>query len=428
MLGIDGATVSSVTFTGDGIVVGLRRRFRRLTCPWCGWSTRAGYDRSTRRWRHIDAGSSKIWLEAEIRRLACRPCSRVVTEQVPWARHDARHSRDLQDVIAWLAQRCDKETVRRLLRVSWAAVRNAVTMVVTEQLDDARLDELYRIGVDEISYRKGHRYLTVVADHDRNDAVVWVGEGRDGASGRDAGTLGRFYEQLGEQRCAQLEAVSLDLGGAYAKATRRHAPSAAQCADPFHVIALANKAIDETRRWAWNLHRKLGTDNKARWVKRTRWALLKDPDAWKTSQRDVIAQLKRDRSVLYRAWLLKETLRDLYRLDDPADAPTLLDQWLTWACRSRIPAFVKLSRTIRTERHRILAAVELRPVELQTRRPQLQNPTHQPPRLRPPHPRRPHRHDLPLLRRNHRRTTHRNPRRTTFRREVGQCSRSESRS
>ena len=112
MLGIDGATVSSVTFTGDGIVVGLRRRFRRLTCPWCGWSTRAGYDRSTRRWHHIDAGSSKIWLEAEIRRLECRRCSRVVTEQVPWARHDARHSRDLQDVIAWLAQRCDEPALR----------------------------------------------------------------------------------------------------------------------------------------------------------------------------------------------------------------------------------------------------------------------------------------------------------------------------
>jgi transposase len=99
---------------------------------------------------------------------------------------------DLQDVIAWLASRCDKDTVRRLLRVSWAAVRNAVSSVVDEQLDDTRLDGLYRIGVDEISYRKGHRYLTIVADHDRNDAVVWADEGRDGKSGKDAATLGRF--------------------------------------------------------------------------------------------------------------------------------------------------------------------------------------------------------------------------------------------
>ena len=225
MLAIKGATVASVTFAPEGIVVGLRRRKRRLTCPVCGWSTAASYDRSVRRWRHVDAGSTKVWLEAEIRRLVCRgSCDKVVTEQVEWARHGARHSRDLQDVIGWLAKRCDKDTVRRLLRVSWAAVRNAVTSVVLEQLDDSRLDNLFRIGVDEISYRKGHRYLTVVADHDRAGAVVWVGEGRDGASGKDAATLGRFYEQLGPTRCEQLEAVSLDLGGAYAKATRQHAP------------------------------------------------------------------------------------------------------------------------------------------------------------------------------------------------------------
>ncbi len=130
-------------------MVGLRRRFRRLTCPLCGWSTRATYDRSTRRWRHVDAGSAKVWLQAEIRRLNCRLCGGVVTETVPWARHGARHSRDLQDVIVWLVQRCDKDTVRRLLRVSWAAVAAAVTTVVAEQLDDARLDNLCRIGVDE---------------------------------------------------------------------------------------------------------------------------------------------------------------------------------------------------------------------------------------------------------------------------------------
>jgi hypothetical protein len=86
---------------------------------------------------------------------------------------------------------------------------------------------------------------------------------------------------------------------------------------------LANKAIDATRRWAWNLHRTLESD-RAKWVKATRWALVKDPGNWMDSQRAVMARLKRDRSVLYRAWLLKEALRDLYRLDDPADAPALL--------------------------------------------------------------------------------------------------------
>ena len=245
MLAVPGAWVASVTFTPEGVVVGLRRRFRRLSCPHCGWSTRAREDASTRRWRHLDLGASKLWLEAEIRRLACAPCGKVVTEAVPWARHDAWFTRDFEDVVAWLAQRVDKTTVATLLRCSWEAVRRIVTRVVAEAIDDTRLDAVYRIGVDEIAYRAGHRYLTVVADHDRDGAIIWAGEGKSSA------TLAAFYDELGDERTARLKAVSLDMGKAYAKATREKAPQARQCIDPFHVIQLCNKALDKARRWAW---------------------------------------------------------------------------------------------------------------------------------------------------------------------------------
>jgi transposase len=218
MLAIPGATVASVTFAPEGVVVGLRRRFRRLTCP-CGHRSRAAYDSSIRRWRHLDLGACRLLLEAEIRRLSCRRCGRVRTEQVPWARDGARHTKDLEDVVAFLVQRVDKTTVARLLRVSWEAVANIVTRVVAGQIDDARLDELYRIGVDEISYRKGHRYLTVVADHDKEGAVVWAAEGKK------AETLKAFYDELGDDRKARLQAVSLDMGSAYERATLRRSPT-----------------------------------------------------------------------------------------------------------------------------------------------------------------------------------------------------------
>ena len=351
MLGIVGATVASVTFTPAGIVVGLRRRRTKLVCP-CGWMTRATYDRSTRRWRHLDLAGSKLWLEAEIRRIDCRACGRVRTEVVPWARPGARHTRDLQDLVAFMAQQMDKTTITRLLRISWEAVARIVVDVVAEQLDPARLDGLFRIGVDEVSYRKGHRYLTVVADHDRDGAVVWAHEGKSAA------TLEVFYDTLGEERCAQLEAVSLDMGGAYKKATDARVPHARQCVDPFHLVALANEAVDKTRRWSWNVHRDFGVPS-SRWVKRTRWTLLKDPDRLLDSQLDVLHELRRNRSVLYRCWQLKEGIRDLYRLARPADAAEHLDWWLAWACRSRIPAFVAFSRTVRANRDRIIAAVEL---------------------------------------------------------------------
>jgi transposase len=161
MLAIPGADVAGVVFTPSGIVVGLRRRGRRLHCP-CGWSTRAVYDRTTRRWRHLDLGAARLFLEAELRRLACRTCGRVRTETVPWARPGARFTRDFEDVVADLAQRTDKTTSTRLLRCSWEAVAAIVARVVAEHLDDARLEGLDRIGIDEVSYRKGHRYLTVV--------------------------------------------------------------------------------------------------------------------------------------------------------------------------------------------------------------------------------------------------------------------------
>ena len=226
MLGITGASVTTVEFTPAGVVVGLRLRRRKLTCP-CGWETRATYDRSRRRWRHLDLGACRLFLEAEIRRLDCRACGRVRTEQVPWARPGARLTRDLEDLVSFLAQRCDKTTVARLLRISWASVHRAVVRVVAEALDPARLQGLFRIGVDEVSWRKGHRYLTVVADHDREGAVVWAAEGKDHS------VLEAFYDELGPGGCAALQAVSLDMGGAYEKATTNKARHVRQCVDPF---------------------------------------------------------------------------------------------------------------------------------------------------------------------------------------------------
>ncbi len=120
-----------------------------------------------------------MWLQAEVRRLDCRRCARVRTEEVPWARPRARHSRDFEDVVAWLAQHTDKSTISTLLRSSWETVDGIITRVVGEQINSTRLAGLVRIGVGEVSYRKGHQYLTVVADHDQGGRVVWAAEGRN---------------------------------------------------------------------------------------------------------------------------------------------------------------------------------------------------------------------------------------------------------
>ncbi|HVM67964.1 MAG TPA: ISL3 family transposase [Acidimicrobiales bacterium] len=360
MLGIEGAQVANVT-VADAVVVELRRRRHKLRCR-CGYATWAHYDHRVSRWRHLDLAGRELWLSARVARLWCRRCRKVVYETVPWARPGAYHTRDFQDMAAWLSQRTDRTTVCRLMRCSWEALRRIVEAAVAEHLDGARLTRAYRIGVDEVSYRGDDGFLTVVADHDHGGAVVWAGEGRSSA------TLERFYDELGPGGCTRLQAVSLDMGRAYKKATDAKAPRAAQCVDPFHVVKLANAAVDEERRRAWNAARRAEGSRRPRGrttpgsgaqrVKRTRWALLKDPAALSDEQWGVLDELRRKRSVLYRAWQLREGLRDVLRAG-PHDVGPYLEWWLAWACRSRIPAFVRLSRTLRANRERIVATVEL---------------------------------------------------------------------
>jgi transposase len=163
----------------------------------------------------------------------------VRTEDVPWARPGARHTKDFTAVVAWLAQRVDKTTITKLLRVSWEAVAKIVIDVVGDVLEDSRFEGLRRVGVDEVSYRKGHRYLTVVADHDRQGRVVWA------QPGKSAATLTAFFDELGPKRVAKLEAISLDMSHAFEKAVNEKAPHVRQCVDPFHLIWLANEAINQ---------------------------------------------------------------------------------------------------------------------------------------------------------------------------------------
>jgi transposase len=348
MLALPGAWVESVSFAPEGIVVGLRRRGRRHRCP-CGTLSRARYDTSRRRWRHLDLGACRLWLEAEITRVECRGCGRVRTEELPWARPGARHSRDFEDVVAWLAQRADLTTVATLLRCSWTAVRNIIGRVVADHIDESRLEGLYRIGVDEIAYRRGHQYLTVVADHD-SGRVVWIAKGK-----RRAAFEG-FYQALGPERTARLEAVSMDLGAIYRNVTRDRAPDATICFDPFHVVRMANRALDAVYKSTGRQHRSGVGDRDWR---ATRYALRAGAERLTHTQRELVKEFRRSRHRLWRAWDLKERLRDLYRIIDPAHAASYLKRWITSALLSRIPSFRILARQIRDNFKGIVAAVEL---------------------------------------------------------------------
>jgi transposase len=353
LLGLQQAVVEDVQIgSEDEIVVVVRPVWReRDRCGVCRRRS-PGFDlgEGRRRWRALDLGATFAFVEADAPRVTCRRHG-VVVCAVPWARHRSRFTRAFEDQAAWLAINTSKSAVAELMRVAWRTVGGICERVAAEvQRQSDLLDGLTRIGIDEISHRKGQRYLTVVVDH-LTGRLVWA------AAGRDRKTVEAFFDQLGETRCKQIELVSCDMAGWIAGPVADRVPDAVRCVDPFHVVMLATDALDEIRREVWNQARRAGELTAAKDLKGARFALWKNPENLTDRQQAKLSSIQKTNARLYRAYLLKEQLRQIYRL--PAEeAVKLLDEWITWARRCRLAPFVKLARTITVQRAGIVAAIE----------------------------------------------------------------------
>jgi transposase len=347
LLGVQDTVVESTVWDAsneDGrwdLVLRVRAKVgRRGQCSRCQRRC-AGYDRrgQRRRWRSLDWGTVMVYLESDSYRVSC-PEHGVVVAHVPWARPAVRHTYAFEDTVAWWTARAATSVVAEFLRTTWRAVQAIVERVVTEQAGRTDLlAGLRRIGIDEIAYRKGQRYLTCVVDHDTG-RLVWA------AQGRNSETLGKFFDALGEQRAKQLTHVSADGAEWIHTPVRERAPQAVLCLDPFHVVAWATKAVDTVRRSAWNALRRDGNTDEASEIKGTRWAVLKNPGDLTGEQRTTISVIAKTNNRLYRAYLLKEQLRAVFAIRGKPGR-ILLAGWLAWATRCRISEFVKLAKTIR---------------------------------------------------------------------------------
>jgi transposase len=303
-----------------------------------------------RRWRALDLGTTLTFVEADAPRVSCRRHG-VVVCAVPWARHRSRFTRAFEDQAAWLAVNCSKTAVAQLMRIAWRSVGQICERVAAEaQRERDPLDGLRRIGIDEISHRRGQQYLTVVIDHDTG-RLVWA------APGRDRATVERFLDDLGPERRARIELVSTDMAPWLGGPLTERLPGAARCVDPFHVVALATDALDQIRREVWSQARQAGQPQLARELKGTRFALCKNPEHLTGRQRAKLSTVQHTNRRLYRAYLLKEQLRQVYRVPIQ-HAGALLDAWLAWAQRSRLKPFTKLAATITEHRPGIQAAID----------------------------------------------------------------------
>jgi len=391
LLDLPGVWVRSVCFEPSRVVVTVALRRARLRCPRCSYSTRHRESRQHHDsvWRHLDLGVWRLEVHARLRRLRC-PEHGALVEGVPFARHGARFTRDFESLVAWLASKTDKSATRRLVRIDWQTVGRIVERVGDELLDGDRLSDLFEISIDEVAWRKGHRYLTLVGDH-RRRCVVWGAEGKgqvaadrffaeldpdepdqDGETGPPAEppqlqaeqrveeVAGKHDEPTVGERAGKLTAISMDMGEGYAKSVREHAPQAVICIDNYHVVQLATKALDEVRREHWNELRQAGDRDAAKQFKDARWSLLKNPADLTDRQAQTLAALHAAGGKVPRAWALKETVRAIFAPGLTVSAVAeLIDRLGSRLSRSRLKPFVRLGRTIRKHRDGILAARRL---------------------------------------------------------------------
>jgi transposase len=351
LLGIERAVVEDVRVELETVVVSVRAKSReKHRCGVCGRRCpREDGGEGRRRWRALDLGTTLVFVEADAPRVYCRQ-HHVVVAAVPWARHDSRFTVAFEDQCAWLAVNTSKKAVAELMRVTWRTVGSICERVAAEAIASRDLlAGLKRIGIDDFSHRKGHRYLTVVVDHD-SGRLLWA------APGRDRKTVEKFLDLLGKERCEQLELVSCDMAESIALAVGERCPNAVRCVDPFHVIKLATDALDEIRREVWNQARRAGHKQTANQLKGARFALWKNPGRLTQRQQQKLAQIQQTNKPLYRAYLISQQLREIYRVTYQ-QAVELLDAWLAWARRCRLAPFVKLAKTITNQRPGIEAAI-----------------------------------------------------------------------
>jgi transposase len=350
-LGLEKTVVEAVDADEDGaVVVSIRPRYSQLDrCPDCRRRC-PGYDLGDgrRRWRTLDLGTTFAYVEAHAPRIECKRHG-VLVAAVPWARHDAGFTRAFEDQCCWLAVNTSKTAICLLMRVAWRTVGRICERVSAEATSKRDLfANLTRLGFDEISVRKGQRYLTVVVDH-HTGRLVWA------HAGRNRKTVEKFLDLLGKERCEQTELVACDDAKWITRPVSERCPNAAICLDPFHIVKAATDALDEIRREIWNEARRAGNKQLAAEHKDARFALWKNAGNPTDRQQLKLSSIQQTNKRLYRAYLLAQQLRQIYHVS-AEDGPVLLEAWLKWARRCRPEPFRKLARRTTEQRERVEAA------------------------------------------------------------------------
>ena len=323
---------------------------KQLSCPLCEAPDQGVHDRLKREWRHLDFFQFEAWLHAEVPRIACSVCGKTSQITVPWAREGSGFTALFEALALSLCQELPVRQAAALLRCADKQLWRRIKHYVDEARKFDDMSEVKLVGIDDTSLRKGQDYITVVHDLDAKRLLF-------ACEGRDHQTVVAFAADLkahgGDPR--KIKDVCQDMSAAYAKGVGMALPEAQISYDRFHVIAMANEAMDKVRREETStqpqaVKEALGSNDR-KLLKSLTWGMRKNPKGWNARQINAMHWLQHSTLKSARAWRLKMALRDVYakatQSDDAAQAKENLMGWISWATRCRLEPFKKLAKTLR---------------------------------------------------------------------------------
>lgn len=321
------------------------RRNSRATCSGCK-RPGPGYDTlKPREFEFVPLWGIAVFFVYAMRRVDCRGCG-VTVEAVPWAEGKQTLTFSYMQFLGTWAKRLSWQEVATVFRTSWEKVFHSVEWMVSWGLAQRDLSGVTAIGVDEILWQRGHKYLTVVYQIDSHcKRLLWVGKDRTIRS------LLRFFREFGKERSALLRFVCSDMWKPYLKGIAKKAAGALHVLDRFHIAMHLNKAIDEVRA---SEARELKAKGLEPILKHSRWCLVKRPENLTEKQELKLADLVRYNLRAVRSYLLKEDFQFFWHYTSPHWAGQFLDRWCSRTMRSRIEPMKKVARMLRTHRELLL--------------------------------------------------------------------------
>lgn len=327
------------------LVVDIRpRRGSRGRCSGCK-QRRPGYDTlPVRFFQFVPLWGLLVFFRYAMRRVDCPKCG-VTVETVPWAQGKSPITTTYAWFLATWAKRMSWSEVARHFKTTWDTVFKAVEFAVDWGLEHRDLTGIRSLGVDEVLWHRGHKYLTVVYQIDGHcRRLLWVGKDRTRACIDD------FFKWFG-LRAQHLRFICSDQHRPYLDSIAKYASKAVHVLDRYHLVARLNKAIDKVRA---SEAKRLKRDGYEPVLKKTRWLLLKRPENLRDEQRIKLADVLRYNIKTVRAYLLKEDLQQLWDYSSPTWAGKFLDRWCSRVMRSRIEEMKKVARSFRGHRELIL--------------------------------------------------------------------------